>query len=475
MDISVVFPLIFVRGPIRKCIRSWTKKQKLDRDRFAVVFVSPGDDPATETLVRELMGPHDQLVFADSKNLYALYDRGVRAARGRIALITESHCMASPRVLRDVVDRFERTGCAALCCRAATPKNDGYLADMEGMLFEEEVELWGAEGHWRKVHERGFAIRRDVYAEQGGFPHQYGWFAGRVFAARLREAGIDVDYARDIVILHYNSTHLSDIEEGSRSFAYGEMRFRQDADPAVAERYFGRVTELEEREELRPALARTWLRARLWRLPQLRSSGLRELAEHCPTALFGLHWHIAKARLRVWYGLAQFAARWPFGPQAGVDAFRDLWHNRMVRYHRLCYLRDEFLDAVPAPADRFDTALHFGLVRFYALERRDEITWRLSKPTSAVRFRAATPRPASLTLSTAPFGDALPKRRLALFLDGQRLLPLEFSDDGYRVTADLRDQPATDAVRTLAIVCDALRAPSDPRALGIPLRSLDVA
>jgi hypothetical protein len=343
------------------------------------------------------------------------------------------------------------------------------------MLFAEEVNLWGAEGHWRRVHKRGFAIRRDVYAEQGGFPHQYGWFSGRAFAARLREAGIDIDYARDIVILHYNSTHLSDIEEGSRSFACGEMRFRQHADPAVAERYFGRVTELEELEELRPAVARTWLRARLWRLPPLVNGGLRELAEICPPALFGLHWEIAKARLRVWYGLAWFAALRPLGPQAGVEAFRDLWHNRLVRYHRLCYLRDEFLDAGLEPADHFDTARHDGLVRFHALERRDEITWRWSKPTSAIRFRAATPRPASLTLSAAPFGGSLRHRRLALFLDGKRLRPLDLSDDGCRATADLRDQPATDAVRTLAIVCDPLRAPSAPRALGIPLRSLEVA
>lgn len=239
VDISVIFPLLYLRGPTPLCVESWTRKQSLDPQRFEVIVVSPGVDREIERLVGEYLRPHDRFEVLDSRELYALYDHGIRIASAPIAMITEAHVQAGRRVLERLVGVFAETGCRAATCRAVSPKQEGYLATMEGRLFEEEVAGWGADGHRRRLLERGFAIQRRAYLEYGGFPHEYGLFAGRIFGSRLDSSDESVPYVREAAVVHYNSTNLDDIYEGVRSFTHGELQYRRDADARHVRSYFG--------------------------------------------------------------------------------------------------------------------------------------------------------------------------------------------------------------------------------------------
>lgn len=474
-DISVIFPLLFVRGPTARAIQSWTRLQHLARDRYEVVVVSPGDDLGTEQLVQSHLGPNDRLVRTDTRNLYALYDFGIQQSKGRIVMITESHVVATRDCLKRMIEALDGTENEAACCIALAPKNECYLATMEAMLFEEESEQWVPEGSWRRVHERGFAIYRDTYDRSGGFLHQYGWFAGREFAARLHAAGVPVGYAPNARVVHYNSVSTADIMEGARSFVFGELRCREIEDTAHVTRYFGSNDALDARWMYSKSIARTALQDRLGRLGRggwsRRIRALPGLPGLAMKSMLGLSLPISVARLRVYVARARVAALRPWGAAAGLEAYRDYWHRRLVRWFQLEYCRDQAPPAAgPGPTTvSAEDASHF-LIGFYLPEAFAEQPIRWSGTLAAVRLWI--PETSSrVRIETASIGPPLVERQLALYLDGTRL-NLTFEKPCV-VSADI-DDPHGGQAAILVIACNPMRSKNDPRELGIPVKRMDV-
>jgi hypothetical protein len=480
IDISVIVPLVAVRGSLAACLESWTRRQSLDRRRYEVIVVSPGVDADVEKVARASLASCDRIIVEPSHDPYVLYDAGIGAARGGIVLITEAHVAGAGDVLAGLVELFAAGDCAAACCRSVSSANGGYLADIEGALFAEEEETWRAEGHWRRVHERGFAIRRDVYRAAGGFPLQYGGFAGRAFSALLHESGADLRYARHLEIVHHNATDLREVERATRSFAIGQLRYLHGEDADRTDRYFGDSAVAATLEEHRPSLLRTWLRDQVARALRRGRPRPHEMAEAIAIAVelaFGIEAPLAKARLDLELARLKLHARRPLGAAAGVEAYRDFWHGRLVRYYQL-----QSLAALPdererQPRDRYDAAQASALIRFHSLEESAGVPFRWSQPLAGIRIR---PRgaPCRIELRAAAIGESLRKRRISLYLDGRELRELRFADQGFRVEAPIDwRRVSAGAAHTLAIAIEPMRQDRrlDPRRLGVPFRSLDLS
>jgi hypothetical protein len=225
------------------------------------------------------------------------------------------------------------------------PDKEGYLATMEAMLFQEESVHWTEKDAWRIVHERGFAIYRETYERLGGFPHEYGWFAGRAFAASLHQAGVPMGYAPDIRVVHFNSVSLKDIREGAKSFVFGEFRYREKTDEAIVLRYFGHNGMLKSRE----LYARdTTLTLLCDRLARFRRGSWPERLRAMPGIvrlpfiwLFGIRAPLTMVYLRTVLARVKVEALRPMGPAKGLEAYRKYWHHWLVRGYQLEYCRDQ--------------------------------------------------------------------------------------------------------------------------------------
>lgn len=476
ITISVIVPLIFVRGPTQRAIESWTQRQSLARRRYEVIVVSPGDCRETERLVRGFLDPCDKLVRADTENLYALYDIGIRQSLGRIVMITESHVVATRHCLRNMVQTLDATENEAACCNALSPGNEGYLASMEAMLFSEESNQWIPDGSWRRVHERGFAIYRDTYDRSGGFPHEYGWFAGRAFAARLHEAGVPVTYADNVRVVHFNSVTTKDIIEGARSFVFGELRYRESEPEARVNRYFGHSNALEARARHDRALALIEVRARLDRIKNCgwphRLRALPGLAYQTFRCMFGIGLPTTEAWLQAYAARARVALLRLSGPSAGLNAYRDYWHRRLVRCFQLEYCRDNaYTGYEPGPTSIRATDIRHLLTGFHPIEEVNGQLVRWTRSLAAVRV--GIPRGATrIRITTIPVEMPLEHRELALYVDGTKL-QLEFEQqDVVSTVLDNGDDGRQSA--TLVMTCEPIRFVDDPRELGVLLKGIDV-
>jgi hypothetical protein len=263
-EVSVVLTLIDHDGHAAECVESWAQRQDLARERYEVIAVSNGADPAVDQLVEPLLGPADRLLRVSGSQELELHDRGGRAAGGRWLLFTEAHTVAEPDCLSSLVAYLSanESRYSGACIRSFGTGSANAVARCEQRWYADGFEEWSREGDWRKVTIRGFAIRRDDYLEAGGFEHRFECFAETAFAATLAERGHRLGYAEGSAVKHYDATKIAPLLRYVREYRQNEVAYRPTRSAEYCERYFGALPpRLNGRGRLK-ALSR-YLRARV--------------------------------------------------------------------------------------------------------------------------------------------------------------------------------------------------------------------
>jgi Glycosyltransferase like family 2 len=241
VQLSVVVPATDHRGHLLEGLSSWTQGQTLARERYEVLLVTSGREPELVAAASQLLTADDRVLTLELANEQALDDYGARRARGKWLLFTEAHCVAAPNCLAELLAYLEahEKNFVGACLRSTTDGNPHPLARLEERSYEEGFAEWSAEGDWRKVIIRGFAIRRDIYLEVGGFQGDLGCFAEVEIAVALNERGYRMGYACAAAVKHYNSPNLSFVLNYIREYREGQVTYQFRCPPARFESYFG--------------------------------------------------------------------------------------------------------------------------------------------------------------------------------------------------------------------------------------------
>jgi len=329
-EVSVILPIGDHRGYAERAVGSWTQGQGFPRDDYEVILAWDGAETGLDERVEPLLGPSDRLIRNDDATEIELYDQAARAARGRLLIFTEPHCIAEPGFIEEMLAYLTRSGEAGACGRtvAISPNR---LARMEQVLYDEGFSTWSQPEHWCKVILRAFAVEKAAYLEAGGYETDYGRFAEFALAARLHSTGKRLGYAPAAAVEHLYTTSFAELIPPVDDFVAGEIRYRADQGAAHCERYFGIPEEWAARGELSRAAARTalgivgraLLRPSAWRAGTaswLLSTSVR-LA---PAAMFGPRPALAHADVR--FALARLRCRlWRFSDRRLERAYRDAW------------------------------------------------------------------------------------------------------------------------------------------------------
>src|SRR5262249_39936641 len=116
-ELSVILPIPDHRGYAIPAVRSWTEGQTFDRERFEVLVGSDGVEPGLDARIEPFLTQRDRLIRMDGVHEIELYDTMARAARGRVLLLTEPHCIAEPTFIEELLAYLRRTGEAGACGR----------------------------------------------------------------------------------------------------------------------------------------------------------------------------------------------------------------------------------------------------------------------------------------------------------------------------------------------------------------------
>lgn len=477
--ISIVIPLLDHRGLALDCVGSWTRSQTYPRERFELVLLSDGRDPALDAQVRNLLGPDDRLIVHDTDDETFLYDMGARQACGRWILFSEPHCIAEPHCLAELAEYLATHAVDGACLRS-TGITPNWLAKLEERLYEQGFADFGRAGDWRKVILRGVAIDRDAYLASGGFDYEFGRFAEWALAARLHAQGRRLGYAAGAAVRHLYTTRFDQLMPHVLSFSAGEILYRDHHPAEYCDRYFGIPQEWLKRNAGKRDAARALSRALGRRLLGWREWGSKG-------RLLGRWLH---QRLTAWTGwsmpraAAFLALRWAMLCCRLRPSDRSFWHmvQQMMRVGRIQGLAQRQTTTPPAitrPGSYGISELpEEALVGFHALETWKGAAFRWTGPVAALPIEL----PAGayeLVLETRGLGKDWHWPTLQATLDGRRL-PCE-ADGGHE---RLRCRFTIDAAQArnqawLAFTCQPVQpwkhGQADARELGMPIFAVRIA
>jgi hypothetical protein len=477
--LSVLLPLADHRGLALASARAWAA-QTLAPERYEVIAVADGREPRTAERVRRALRPTDRLLTLPDRGEIELYQAGAEAATGPTLLFTESHCVPDPDAASALVHFLGATGTPAATLASGHLIRGG-LAPLEARLdvrgrAERPPERW-----WAGVSLRGFAIRRDLFREIGGFRTELERFAETALAIELDRRGLRAAHVEDAVVNHGDCMWPGDLEAALLSLGRGRRACLDlDTSGAYAPYLGGRGC--SGPSELDPRLARALCRTLLRGLGDVASacgrararSSAGALCRFLPVAVAGARgaWLAWRAGAR----LAFLSCMPGLGdPERRMRRFCRAWHA-VVR----CGEIETTGSRPPAPLGPPPDPLcyrpgemaegHF--LGFHGSERDAEGSFRWSSPAAVMRF-AAPPADyrAVLHLMRPPA-----ETHLRLVLNGH---PLDTRADGpgslVTFSADRRWLRG-DGEQHLVVLCAPFRPRdhglADDRVLGVALRAL---
>ena len=441
--------------------------QSVDPSTYEIIVLAPGEDPEMEDEVRPLLRDQDRWIARPGRDEYELFDIGADAARGEYLFLTEAHCVPDRDCVETMLEELERTEADGIRGESV-PDARGPLGELELEMFDEAQKREEDPEHWRKVLIHSLALRRAAFLEAGGTPSRYGDFCTWVLAISLHRNRMRMAYSPRPRVSHTYDGDLEHVAPFIRSFRRGEVLYRSERPVEEQNGYLEWVPEWERRLEYTRSGGWRALRATL----ALRHRGaLAGMHRHLGAALFGPRVAIVGSRARA--GAAARRARRGSDADVVRAPFRRFWSETS----RLGVL-EGLLETKPAPPAVDSNP---GLTESWAgravglhdVERSDgRPPFRWTAPLALLRVAVPGPGPRRARVELLPFqrpGDAQANPRVAV--DNCRV-PIHVSGDAIEFDIDPGE-------RWIALVCNPLRprrhGVDDPRALGLPVRSLDFA
>ena len=477
MRFSVVIPIEHERGVAESAVAAWVN-QSFHPHPFEVVLVC-GDEHYPPPSLTRLLRDHDRVVTGRFANLAAVYDAGIREARGELVFLTEAHCLPAPDCLRATDEYLARNPELAGACTHSLPACENAYARIDADTFYDGFREFVRPGDWRKLNVHGFALKRDVYLELGGFRHEYGRFAEMLLAAELRDAGHELGYAEAAVITHHYRGSLGELIAGIDDYVRGESLYRAEHPgldrvgftylPEVADPKSGRAASLERE------VARTLLTGRLGRSTPLMKLGLGVAA---------------RAAARSLGGRGQVAAAWVQTLAARVRCWRnrhdaaalDGPYRELIRIASVLSRTRALADLPPAGEPPVPSRSLFAIAElpeadlygFHGMEWWQGKPFRCSAPLAAVRFAAGAGLH-RVRLVTHGVRTCHYPAELRVAVNGERVEPVELPSGDYEFLIEPR--AGLGGVQTLVMCCKPLRpwdhGTRDPRNLGLPVFAVE--
>ncbi|HSI38400.1 MAG TPA: hypothetical protein VK946_04955 [Methylotenera sp.] len=246
-DVSIIIPVEYHRGQAIECIRGWAQEQDYPANQYQIILCAPNTlETEMEVDIRALLRPWDRLEKCAFNHDMSLVAAAAHSAESKILLFTESHCIpknnAISSMLATVTEHPEWSG---FSCQTS-PITHNLLSEIESDIYVKHIRQALESTGWQKVVDQCFLVRRDAYFEAGGFRPSFGHFAEWLLAAEMHRLGKVIGIYSPIVISHYYTGDLQDLQGFTLDFARGQIKYLAEHQTEPTITYFPEIPELQE-------------------------------------------------------------------------------------------------------------------------------------------------------------------------------------------------------------------------------------
>src|SRR5262245_26663807 len=305
-QITVIYPMIELRGDRISPLRSWTREQTLARDRYRVIAVFGEADRAQATAMEPLLGPNDELLPVPERGFAELLNAATARARTPWLVVTEGHCIAQPGSLDAVMRWIEANPDGQIGNFELTHLNDSIVTKLVARWYGDMLAQWSTPPNWPHAISGGFAIRASLLDEVGALEPAFEAFSPHVQSARLHSRGAKVMSIPGAAVLHLDERSMAEFCDSTARYTRGELIARSRIDPAFMERYFGNAYQWSNRTRLQRgtslAMARALITAARTPGGAPRSPALSLHCSARPLPVFACvsFWTASRSRLTRW-------------------------------------------------------------------------------------------------------------------------------------------------------------------------------
>lgn len=485
--ISIILPMQDHRGKAIPAVQSWVENQRCNPDDFEVILIVDDISKEFEEPIRRMLRTQDKLISQSGFNYVKQYHVGSKHAIGKWLFFTEPHCVAEPEAIYEMIQYINTSSFDGFCTRTV-PICSNRIAKMASRIFEENFIYWSRVNHWSKVYFRGFAIRRSIYIEVGGFQYEYIRFAESLFAATLRNEGYTLGYAPGVGIRHFYENNFKLLDSSLRDYVAGECFYRLANSPELFERFFGAPPEWGEVRTFNRFLLKVIFHALFQQVVTFQGftatflgwlECLKQIFKALPLAVFGKRIFLLKFKILTCLEKLRFYL-WRHHEDKMYRAFTRYYAAKVSFYRVKCALRysgGNFGNNEPFRLsyniEDIDNKEIYG---FYALESHKEKRFRWSSSVSAVKLYLKSDD-YSVTLQLNNVRQPIAEKELSIFLNYTSVQSVVYNPLKCTLTFFLpKNALSQSGQQWLLILCIPWTVNDvhhiDERALGIPLVSV---
>jgi len=205
--VSIIIPVIAINDYIRESV---PEILKLDWPDFEIViFTDKPDDkhswPKTRIIASGKVGPAEKR------------DLALKHAEGEILAFLDDDAYPRADWLKIAIKHFDNSKIGAVGGPAITPSDDGVLQKVSGAVFESYVGGAGARNRYLPIDKTretddwptvNLLVRRDVFAEVGGFDNTYWPGEDTKLCLDFLNAGYKIIYEPEAIVYHHRRSDL---------------------------------------------------------------------------------------------------------------------------------------------------------------------------------------------------------------------------------------------------------------------------
>ncbi|MDQ0193756.1 glycosyltransferase [Paenibacillus wynnii] len=202
--ISVIIPVFEGEGQVHNCVHSLLS-QDYPRELTELIFVDNGSKDRT----LENLGQYSdriKILTEKKRGSYCARNKGISEASSDILAFTDMDCTVASDWLTSIAGGFASHPEAAAFVGLSLGCNENSVSQSVQHCYESTMksEVIQENGICTRIDTRNCAVRREVFAELGGFNEELLYWGDEEFGKRIVKSGRVINYQPLMQVVHKN-------------------------------------------------------------------------------------------------------------------------------------------------------------------------------------------------------------------------------------------------------------------------------
>lgn len=257
IKISIIVP-VYNDEAIHECIAS-LEQLEYPKDKYEIIIVDNNSAPWVREAIKQTSARY---VHEPLKGSYMARNTGIKHARGKYLVFTDSDCIVSSNWLNEIDNILNDDNILGVM-GYASGNNKNKIAQHEQKMYEEVIGAFTTDKKLKRIDTRNFAMKKQLSDVIGTFNSELKFGGDMEYGARAHEAGFKIVFSKNVEVKHTNPTDLPKLLSKRVKQNYGNMLILEKHNEKFVRTYFPHLLRFKPTLITRLVWMFLWLESKL--------------------------------------------------------------------------------------------------------------------------------------------------------------------------------------------------------------------